>query len=170
MMRQIDTWLRPLGLLLMVAVLAFSTNRVSAHADYKSSVPAANATIVTAPTQVVIVFSEELQAQGNSIIVKDSAGVIVDQGDTLLDKDDANRTTLKVSLKSGLANGTYSVAWKNLSSDGHNEEGSFKFTVGTSAPTSLPQTGGEQPLPLLALLGAGMALSIGWNMRRRVLR
>jgi LPXTG-motif cell wall-anchored protein len=158
-------------LLTILAAFALTGGIASAHADYESSVPAADSTVATAPTQVVVKFTEELTAEGNELVVTDAAGARVDTGATTLDKSDADRTTVVVALKSGLANGTYTVEWKNSSTDGHSEEGSFSFTIGaaTSAPTTLPSTGGESASAALFLVGA-LLVSAGMAMRRGMLR
>jgi hypothetical protein len=102
--------------------------------------------------------------------VTDASGAVVDNGDMTLDKSDADRKTLAVSLKSGLGDGIYTVSWTAVSEgDGSQEEGSFKFTVGStgpavSPPTSLPNTGEGDALPFVAipaslvLMGAGVLL------------
>jgi methionine-rich copper-binding protein CopC len=162
-----------IALLGMLALALFSAGVVSAHADLKSSVPAANATLDKAPDKVVAVFTESLKEEGNELKVTDASGAVVDMGDTTLDKSDAERTTLVVSLKSGLGNGSYTVNWKNASADGHTEAGSFSFSVGAAvaAPAQLPTTGAGDALPLATLLiGAGMCLMLGLMLRRRTSR
>lgn len=163
----------PIALLMVVALMLLSAGIASAHADYKSSIPAADSTVATAPDKVVVVFTEELKADGNELKVTDAGGAVVDKGDTTLDKSDADRTTVFVSLKSGLGNGSYTVNWKNASTDGHTEAGSFKFSVGTvaSPPAQLPTTGAADILPLEAILvGAGGFLLAGMTLRRRLSR
>lgn len=159
-------------LLTILAAFVLTGGIASAHADYESSVPAADSTVTAAPTQVVVKFTEELNAEGNELVVTDTAGARVDTGATTLDKSDADRTTLVVALKPGLASGTYKVEWKNSSTDGHSEEGSFSFTIGaaTSAPTTLPNTsGGEAASAALFLVGA-LLVCAGMVMRRGMLR
>jgi LPXTG-motif cell wall-anchored protein len=156
-----------LGLLIFGFTNAAS---VAAHADYESSVPNAGETVATAPSQVKIVFTEELKAEGNSISVKDATGKSADNGDTTLDRSDANRKTLLVSLKAGLANGTYTVNWENASTDGHSEKGSFTFVIGspsTAAPTTLPSTGSEPSLPVAAIIAVVVLLASAWIVRGR---
>src|SRR5687768_11876193 len=103
----------PVALLMVVALMLLSAGIASAHAKLKSSVPAADSTVDKAPDKVVAVFTEALNADGNELKVTDASGAVVDMGDTTLDKSDANRTTLFISLKSGLGNGSYTVNWKN---------------------------------------------------------
>jgi copper transport protein len=159
-----------LGLLLMAGGVA------SAHAKLASSVPAAGSTVASAPGKVVAVFDnhDALQADGSLLKVTDASGAQVDMGDTTLDKADPDRKTLTVSLKSGLPNGVYTVAWTAVSSgDGSQEEGQFSFTVGSpsttgAAPTQLPTTGDGGTLPLgMLLAGASLLAGAGALMRRR---
>jgi LPXTG-motif cell wall-anchored protein len=163
-----------LFMVLFAIVLAFSTTqRVSAHAEFKSAVPAPDTTIATAPAQVMIVFTEELEPQGNTITVKNAAGTQVDNGDTQLDKSDANRMTMIVSLKAGLPNGVYTVTWENNGADGHSESDSYSFTVGTASqaapPTKLPQTGSSDFSPSLWLV-LSVLFGIAGIMLRRLAR
>ena len=164
------------ALLMVVALMLLSGGIASAHAEFKSSAPAADSTVNQAPDKVVAVFENHaaLQAEGSLLKVTDASGAVVDMGDTTLDKSDADRKTLAISLKSGLGNGTYTVAWAAASSsDGSIEEGSFKFSVGAvaSPPAQLPATGAGDALPLQAvLIGAGGCILLGLTLRRRVSR
>jgi copper transport protein len=80
---------------------------------------------------------------------------------------------MKVTLKSGLGSGKYTVTWATVSADdGDPANGTFVFTVALPAATSpapraattptLPRTGGLPPaLPVaggLALAGLGLAV------------
>lgn len=162
---------RSLLVVLVLALCAFAVPTTTrAHANLVSSEPAANAKLTSAPKVLTLVFSEELDAKGNSINVSDGSGTQVDTGNTTLVTSDPERKTLTVSLKPGLGDGKYTVNWKNMSADGHAEEGDFSFTVGTAAApttpvTTLPNTGEADPLPILAwailallLLGSGMSI------------
>jgi LPXTG-motif cell wall-anchored protein len=161
-------------LTLVLALMIASAGVVSAHAEFKSSVPAPDSTVATAPETVTITFTEEIKADGNTIKVLDAAGEQVDKGDTALDKSDADRTTLVVSLNDGLSNGSYTVEWKNNGADGHSEEGNFTFSIGTApaaAPASrLPATGSDTATPWVIVLGAVTCISVGVFVRRRTQR
>jgi len=115
-------------MLAFVFALAAST-AANAHAELKSSTPAANANLTTAPTEVVIELSEEIEPKFSAIEVKDAKGVRVDKNDPHLASGDAKR--LIVSL-APLAPGSYKVDWKATSVDTHKTHGSFSFKVGTS--------------------------------------
>lgn len=157
----------------LIAAFVVGIGVASAHAEYVSSLPAAGASVATAPTTVKVTFSEELNAQGNELKVT-TGGAVVDMGNTALDKSDADRKTVIVSLKTGLKDGVYTVNWKNSSADGHSEEGSFTFTVGTAtapatsapAPSNLPQTGAGERLPWFVVAIAAVFLGVGMIARR----
>lgn len=169
--------------ILAALALAFSSVRIaSAHAEFESSVPAPDASLAVAPERVTIVFTEEVNAEGNSVTVTDATGAVVSEEEVTLERSDANRATISVALKPNLAAGRYTVAWKNAGADGHSEEGTFTFSVSASAapatggsgttstsPTTLPRTAGETA-PTTALLVAVLALLLGVMARRRAAR
>jgi methionine-rich copper-binding protein CopC len=98
-----------------------------AHAHLVSSVPQSGGTVATAPTQVSIDFTEELEPKASSIRVDDTTGAQVDTGDSHTDKTNAKR--LIVDLKA-LQPGTYKVIWKATATDTHKTNGTFTFKVG----------------------------------------
>jgi methionine-rich copper-binding protein CopC len=111
----------------LAAGLALSSAGTAlAHGDLATSNPAAGATVKTAPTEVSITFTEEVEANFSGIEVRDAQGQRMDQGDAHGASDDAK--VLSVGLKP-LAPGTYKVIWHNTSVDSHKEKGSFEFTV-----------------------------------------
>jgi methionine-rich copper-binding protein CopC len=115
--------LAPLAALLIAA----SSTAAFAHAELKSSVPEKNATLKTAPIDVMIEFSEELNPKLSKIIVEDAKGKHVDKGDSHVDANDAKH--MMVDLET-LAAGIYKVTWTSVAADdGHKLSGSFKFTV-----------------------------------------
>lgn len=155
---------------LVLLTLVVGTGPTLAHADLVSSDPADGARLAAAPATITLVFSEELKPEGNLITVSDAGGAQVDAGDTTLDLNDPNRATLTVSLRSGLGNGTYTVSWKNASTDGHAEEGTLSFTVGAAAAAApgLPATGTATDVSAAGLLAlAAAALVLGMLTRRR---
>lgn len=164
--------LRMLGLVaLLIALLRASP--VAAHADLSSSIPADGAQLTSAPSQVVLVFTEELKPTENEIRVTHASGAQVDRSDTTLDKRDPDRRTIFVSLKPDLTDGIYTVNWKNNGADGHAEEGSFRFSIAAATPSSAPVLTQPTQLPAtgdvatdlrvpsmvaILLIGAGMVL------------
>jgi methionine-rich copper-binding protein CopC len=160
---------------LLALLIGFAAVGVaSAHADLVSSTPADGAVLDAAPARIVLVFSEELSADGNLITVTDASGARADAGDTALDTGDAERKTLTISLNAGLGDGAYTVSWKNASTDGHSEEGTLSFTVGapaattTAAPAAMPATGaGDGPATAALLACAAALVAAGIGLRRR---
>ena len=59
-------------------------------------------------------------AAGNAIVL----GVVT--------RDTAAKAPLEARVKSPLANGRYSVAWKAMSNDGHVVNGTFSFRIGVT--------------------------------------
>jgi methionine-rich copper-binding protein CopC len=113
----------PVTALLMLS----SAGSAFAHADLQSSVPAENATVKTAPTEVTIEFSEELNPTLSKIVVQDAKGQHVDKADSHVGSDDPKHLSVDLTpLKAGV----YKVIWTSVAADdGHKVSGSFKFTI-----------------------------------------
>ena len=108
---------------------------VSAHSDLESSTPAADSTVDQAPQTVEVIFSSEVtDASGLDVLGPD--GTSVSAGDSALDLNDPNRQRVTVDLVAGLPAGVYTVNWTAMSIDGHEETGSFTFTVAVGASAS----------------------------------
>ena len=133
------------AIVLLLAAFVFMPGRAAAHANLAESDPAANSVLATSPDRVTIRFTEPLEAALSEIRVLDSRGERVDLGDSALDPSDA--TVMRVSVGT-LDNGTYTVAWRNVSTvDGHSVRGAFLFSVGE--PLSAPASAQIEDSPLL---------------------
>ena len=115
------------ALLLVVAVLwasvAAHTETAFGHANQARSAPSPDSVLEEAPTRVAVWFTEPIEPALSDMRVLDSQGVRVDDGESLVDPADG--TAMSVGLKP-LPDGTYTVAWKNVSTiDGHLVRGSF---------------------------------------------
>ena len=115
-----------------------------AHANLARASPAPNSVLDKAPSRVAIWFTEPIEPSLSEIQVLDAQGSRVDDGDSLVDTNDP----LAMSVGLGpIAEGTYTVAWKNVSTvDGHRVRGSFVFSVGEPIAEASVETPGE---PLL---------------------
>nr|WP_236655415.1 copper resistance protein CopC [Streptacidiphilus carbonis] len=122
----------------------------SAHAALLSSDPAENAVVQTAPTQVVLHFSEQVTLAADDMRVFDPSGKRVDSGST--GHNGSDTTTARVALVPGLAQGTYTVAWRAISADTHPVSGAFTFSYGHTSSTT--PVAGEQPVTGTTLVGA----------------
>lgn len=100
---------------------------VYAHANLIRSDPPANSVLPTAPHQITLVFSEQVEPKFTGAAIYDSSGKEVDTGYHV---DATNPTVLIISLAT-LPSGVYTVTWHAISAvDGHHTKGSFPFGVG----------------------------------------
>ena len=95
-----------------------------AHAFLDHASPLVGSTVASAPREVSLTFTQNLETAFSSVQVTDANGARVDQG-----KAQISGNTMRVGLKS-LAAGIYRVRWHALSVDTHKTEGSFTFSVG----------------------------------------
>ena len=111
---------------LAVLALLASPATALAHAHLKAASPSPKSVLQSAPKEVAIDFTEDLEPKFSTIEVTDPTGARVDQGDVHVGADDARH--LAVSLKP-LQPGTYSVKWRATATYTHKTEGKFTFTV-----------------------------------------
>jgi len=104
--------------------LLLASGAAYAHAHLTRSEPREGATVVPAPQQVSLWFTEGLEKVFTTVEVHDAQGARVDQGNPQISGD-----TMRVDLKP-LPPGTYKVIWRALSVDTHKTDGSFSFQVG----------------------------------------
>jgi methionine-rich copper-binding protein CopC len=131
---------------LTILALIVSTAVVSAHAQYQSSTPAANATVAAAPSSVMVTWTQELAAIQFTITAPDG---MTNVAAGLASIDLAKRHNASVPMKDA-GPGQYVVVWHNVSGDdGDPNDGSFVFTVaGTPAPaTPAPAAAAVTPAP-----------------------
>ncbi len=115
---RIATFATTTFLTLLMATLAH------AHAFLDHSEPRVGSTVATAPREVVLSYTQNLEAAFSSVEVSDANGARVDQG-----KPSISASTMRVGVKQ-LPPGSYKVRWHILSVDTHTTEGSFSFHVG----------------------------------------
>ena len=120
---------------LLSGMLLYGASLVSAHAEYRSSVPANGARVGEPPRQVAITFSQETSATQSRGRVTDVAGATVSTG-ARVPLDD--RTRLLIDLQPELLPGLYTVQYTSQSADMHSIDGSFVFTVGAAGSTGAP--------------------------------
>ncbi len=102
------------------------THGAFAHALLQHAQPPVGGSVPTAPSEVVLSYSEGVEPRFSKVEVQDAQGRRVDQGTLTTAPDDAKK--LIVPLKP-LAAGTYSVEWHVTSVDTHKTEGKFSFNV-----------------------------------------
>jgi copper resistance protein C len=105
-------------------LLAVSASTAAyAHAFLDHAEPRVGSTVPTAPRELVLSYTQNLEPAFSSVEVTDANGARVDLG-----KPKISASTMRVGLKQ-LAPGSYKVRWKVLSVDTHTTEGSFTFHV-----------------------------------------
>jgi methionine-rich copper-binding protein CopC len=144
----IGVWVAILGLLLGVLSSIVMATGADAHAALESISPEDGASVTTAPTRVVLAFSEPISTTFATVTVSGDGGT-VSEGRPVVDG-----VTVTQALAAGLANGRYTVTYRVVSEDGHPVSDKTTFTVaavttptssGSSEPsaTALPATGGS---------------------------
>ncbi|WP_338495085.1 copper resistance protein CopC [Streptomyces sp. SJL17-4] len=108
----------------------------SAHAALTGSDPKDGAVVATAPKEVNLTFSEQVAMSADSIRVLDPAGRRADTGE-ILDLCSGSIVRYGVTLRAGLPDGTYTVAWQTVSADSHPISGAFTFSIGAPSTTSV---------------------------------
>ena len=133
-----------LALLALIVLLVTEPAAVEAHANYAESDPAANSVVEKPPERVTVRFTEPLEPALSEVQVFDSRGDRVDRQDSAVDRFDP--LVMSVSVEE-LADGTYTVAWKNVSTvDGHRVRGAFVFSVGEPVSADAAAAIADQPL------------------------
>jgi copper transport protein len=97
-----------------------------AHATLVSSAPSSDEVLGRAPARVVLLFSESVETALASVRVYNGSAERVDVGAT----SHPTPAQVEVGLRRGLPRGTYTVAWRVVSSDSHPLHGAFVFHVG----------------------------------------
>lgn len=110
---------------LVASLMSVLCGGALAHSGLARSVPPAGS-VVEAPKEIVLFFTEKLEPKFSSIEVRDAKGVAMQAGPAVLAPDNSGR--LSVALKP-LPPGTYQVIWRVLSVDTHRTNGSFRFRV-----------------------------------------
>jgi copper transport protein len=153
-----------LALAASVVLSMGAIREAAAHAVPVTMVPAANAVLSEAPPEVVIRFSERVDAKASTLEVLDGRGERVDHGDATVDRADPWRFRVGVHA---LTDGAYTVTWRVLSADdGHVTSGAHVFVVGAGsapgpAPPVVPEGPGFRPIARwLVVVGSAFLLGI----------
>ncbi|MFF4652885.1 copper resistance protein CopC [Streptomyces sp. NPDC001380] len=150
----------------LVAVLAAvlgvlgGAGTASAHAALVSTGPAQESVVPRPPSAVTLTFGEGVTLPADSLRVFDPAGGRVDAGAP--GHPGGRADTVRVALRGGLADGTYTVAWRVVSEDSHPLGGAFTFSVGAPSAGSVPAAAlrGPRTDGLVAFLyGTGRAVA-----------
>ncbi|MEU6545736.1 copper resistance protein CopC [Streptomyces sp. NPDC046859] len=119
---------------LLVLLLLGGTGPAAAHAALRGSDPDDGAVLKSAPRQLTLTFTESVALLDDSFRVLDPEGRRLRTGEPEHGPDGAD--TARVTLPAGLAQGTYTVAWRVVSADSHPVSGAFTFSVGKATVTA----------------------------------
>lgn len=122
---------------MVLGLLLGGAGPASAHAALTGSDPQDGAVVATAPKDVTLTFSEQVALGDNAIRVLDPAGKRADTGSTPRDLRSGSTVKYGVPLRSGLPDGTYTVAWQAVSADSHPVSGAFTFSIGAPSRTTV---------------------------------
>jgi methionine-rich copper-binding protein CopC len=139
----------PCGLLALLLALAIPFAPVSAHSELISSDPEPGEVLETAPSQIVLNFSEPL-GEGSSVIVYTVEYLRLPGVTYSIDPTMPTRLTAQLPE---LQPGAYAVQWRSISLDGHELTGNFSFEIGSRLP--LAEMGVFAWLSLIGVVIAG---------------
>lgn len=140
------------GISTMLLVVLFAAPPAFAHDRLLEADPADGATVHAVDfTAVTLTFSAEPLELGNQMVVKDSAGTVLFEGEPRIEGMKAI-----AELKGVPTAGEATVQWRVVSSDGHPITGQFAYTVrgdaasdgGTQEAGPASDAGGEAIVPL----------------------
>jgi methionine-rich copper-binding protein CopC len=114
----------PLALSVFVLTLLLAVPAAFAHTHPTEMMPAADST-VSAPTNVMIHFSEALEPKFSMITLTDANGRVINKEPSVVSPD-AKMMTLPLPK---LNPGVYTVNWVGVAVDTHRSTGDYKFTV-----------------------------------------
>ncbi|MFD6611506.1 copper resistance protein CopC [Micromonospora chalcea] len=146
-----------LAALFTAALLLVPATPAAAHNSLQEATPARDARLTTAPTQVTLRFMQRLNPAFTTITLRDAAERPVPASEPAV-----NGATGTVTIEEPLGNGTYTVAYRVVSRDGHPVQGSYRFTVADPAappaavpsPTADASAGASASAPADASAGA----------------
>ena len=130
-------------LVMMTSSVMLAGGLASAHSQLVSSSPADGATLAEPPTSIVLTFNEALIPDVDSVSINDEFGNVV--ASQSITPDGAE---LRVPWPSGLPAGTYQVAYRVVSGDGHPVVGAINFTI--AGPGAAPSSAPPSPRPAAA--------------------
>lgn len=121
--------LHPLTLMITIGtILALPANRLLAHAELRSAVPAPGQNLTKQPEEIRLTFSEEVGPGSTITLYAEGFREITG---TAASPDPEHPEQL-VTAVPNLDPGVYAVQWLVLSTDGHPASGSYTFQLSPS--------------------------------------
>jgi copper resistance protein C len=116
--------MRTLTIIVSFLFVVLGISGAQAHAFLDHASPLVGSTVRTAPHQLTLSFTQNLEPAFSSVEVTGPTGARVDAG-----RAQIGGNTMRVALRAS-GPGTYHVHWRALSVDTHTTQGSFTFHVG----------------------------------------
>jgi copper transport protein len=127
----------------------------SAHASLLKTDPTEGSILAKAPATATFTFNEQVGSEQGGVHVFSAAGKELEADSHVED------AKLIVDLPSGMDKGTFIVAWRVISADGHPIAGSLSFSVGEPSTTvsSKAAVAESSPKFVIAVLGVSQAFT-----------
>ncbi|MEU6374014.1 copper resistance protein CopC [Streptomyces sp. NPDC046909] len=119
---------------LLVLLLFGGAGSASAHAALRASDPDDGAVLKSAPRSLTLTFTESVGLLDDSFRVLSPENERVRTGEA--GHAEGRSDTARVTLPSGLGEGTFTVAWRVVSADSHPVSGAFTFSIGAPSATA----------------------------------
>lgn len=137
--------LRLLAVVLFALLFGLGTGTALGHAELDTVTPADGSNPNSAPSEIVMTFTEPLEPAKSSIKLVTTNGKVVAEGSTV---DTGDAKTMRLTLPADLAIGTFTARWTSASAlDGDLDHGTTSFTFfavgpipGTPVPSALPSS------------------------------
>jgi copper transport protein len=113
------------GLSLILVALTIAS--AVAHAALDSTSPSDGEVLPQSPTTIALTFNEPIQATENGLRLIDATGTVTPLAGARIDR------TIQAPVPLPLADGSYVVAWRVISADGHPISGAYTFAVGVAS-------------------------------------
>ncbi|MEU7994233.1 copper resistance CopC family protein [Micromonospora sp. NPDC049060] len=113
------------------ALLLVPAAPAAAHNTLRAASPADGDRLTTPPTRVTLEFAQRLDPTFTTIALTDAARRKIPTGGPTVDG-----TKGTVTVDETLGEGTYTVAYRIVSADGHPVQGSYRFTVASGGGAS----------------------------------
>lgn len=99
------------------------------HLRLNATAPAADTVVTEPPAEVRLWFSEPPQMRGTSVRLADGGGELVPTTDAVADEEDPSQVFIRPL--DVLGPGEYTVHWRVIAQDGHAQNGTFGFELGS---------------------------------------
>ncbi len=159
-------------MLLLAALLFVGTPTAAAHSVLIGSSPENESSVDAGPDTASVTFNEAVQEQFASLTVVGPDGNLWSEGDPRVEGP-----TVTVDLRELGPAGTYTIAYRVTSADGHPVSGTQTFeltTAGAGTPgpaanaSASSESGGGIPLwPFLVAAGVVFVGALGFSLRSR---